>query len=266
MKNRLALILSLFTLVFFGSCEDPSSGQNALLNVILVDTPATWDSVFVSVEGIEIEVLVQGRETNAETFFFDYKPGVKEIEVSALVGGEALLMARGELPIGKIIGAKLLLGTNHYLYLDERRYEMPLVEPGLSEVFLAFEEDLDQGIAYDLLLDFDLEQSILVLNEDPLTLQLNPVVYPFSGIGTGEIEGIISPSTLEPAIYAIQGTDSISTHPNTSGTFLFRIPAGEYAIYVDPKDERYDSLVISNVFVEINTQTDLERLTLNPKE
>lgn len=250
----------------FSSCEDPSSDQKALLNVILVDTPATWDSVFVNVKGVDIEVLVRGRETTSETFFLEYKPGVKDIEVSALVGGEALLMARGELPIGKIISATLRLGNNHYLFLNERRYEMPLSDPGLSELLLDFEQDIEFGTSYDLLLDFDLERSIIVLNEDPLTLQLDPVVIPFSGIGTGEIEGIVSPNTLKPAVYAIQGTDSVSTHPNTSGTFLFRIPAGEYMVYVDPKDDRYDSLVIQNVLVETNLQTDLERLTLLPKE
>ena len=265
-NSRIVLLICSLSLVLFSSCEDQETGQKALLNVILVDTPATWDSVFVNIQGIDIEVLVQGRETTTETFFLEYKPGVKEIEVSALVGGEALLMARGELPTGKIISATLRLGDNHYLFLNERRYEMPLSEPGLSEVPLAFEQDIESLTAYDLLLDFDLERSILVLDEDPLTLQLDPVVIPFSGIGSGEIEGIISPITLKPAVFAIQGTDSVSTHPNTSGTFLFRVPAGSYTIYIDPKDDGYDSLVIQNVQVESNTQTDLERLTLNPKE
>lgn len=266
LKKFILFICAVSALTFLESCEDPSSDQKSLLNVILVDTPATWDSVFVSILGLEVEVQIQGRESSIETFFLDYKPGIKEIEVSALVGGEALLMARGELPIGKIVGAKLRLGDTHYLWLDDRRYAMPLAESIPTDITLAFEQDLEFGVAYDMLVDFDLERSIQVLNEDPLTLSLTPKVTAISGIGSGEIKGRISPSGLKPAIYVISGDDSLSTQVNTSSTFLFRIPAGEYSIYVDPKDDRYDSLVIQDVIVGANFQTDLEVLTIVPKE
>ncbi|MHA7130476.1 DUF4382 domain-containing protein [Algoriphagus namhaensis] len=260
------LYCGFLALFLLNSCEDPSSEQKSLLNVILVDTPATWDSVFVSILGVEVEVQIQGRETDLQSYFLDYKPGVKEIEVSALVGGEALLMARGELPIGKIVGGKLLLGDTHYLWLDDRRYPMPLAAGLTDEVDLTFEQELEFGVAYDLLVDFDLERSILVLDEEPLKLSLHPKVTAISGIGSGEIEGRISPTSLRPGVYAISGTDSISTQVNSSGVFLFRIPEGNYRIYIDPKDDRYDSLVLSNVLVLPNAQTDLETLTIPPKE
>ncbi|MFC3880008.1 DUF4382 domain-containing protein [Algoriphagus namhaensis] len=260
------LVIALISLFLLSSCEDPSSDQKALLNVILVDSPAKWDSVFVSFLGVEVDVRVQGRESTLETFYFEYKPGVKEIEISALVGGEALLMARGELPVGNIVGGRLLLGDTHYLWLNDRRYPLPLADSRLKEIPLDFEEEVEFGLAYDMLVDFDLERSIKVLNEDPLTLNLDPKVTAISGIGSGEIEGRISPSALKPAIYVISGDDSLSTQTNTSSTFLFRIPSGVYTIYVDPKDDRYDSLVIRNVPVETNSQTDLELLTILPKE
>lgn len=175
-------------------------------------------------------------------------------------------MARGELPIGKIIGARLQLGTTHYLWLDDRRYPMPLSPSSQALVPLSFEQDLEFGVAYDMLVDFDLERSIKVLSEEPLSLNLEPKVTAISGIGSGEIEGRISPAALKPAIYVISGTDSLATQTNSSSTFLIRIPAGNYRIYIDPKDDRYDSLVIQDVPVIANGQTDLELLTIPPKE
>ncbi len=269
-QSKLKILFRAFllavTLGFILSCNDSSSDQKALLNVILVDTPATWDSVFVTVQGVEVDVRVQGRETSLQTFFLEYKPGVKEIEVSALVGGAALLMARGELPIGSIEEVRMVLGNNHSLWEDDKQYAMPLEDSGMEIIPLAFDQDLQVGVAYDLLLDFDLERSINVLSQEPLSFSLSPKLTAIAGIGSGEIEGRISPSALQPAIYAIQGTDSLSTQTNTSSVFLFRIPEGTYTIYVDPKDDRYEPLIIPEVLVLPNEQTDLEVLEILPKE
>lgn len=248
------------------SCEDPTSDQKSLLNVILVDTPATWDSVFVSILGVEVDVRVQARESSLETFFLEYKPGVKEIEVSALVAGEALLLARGELPVGNVEGMRLMLGNDHSLWEDDRQYPLPLESSDKEIVPLEFNQELEFGIAYDVIVDFDLERSINVLSSDPLDLSLNPKVTASPGIGSGEIEGRVQPTDLMPAVYAISGTDSLSTQTNSSGIFLFRIPEGTYNLYFDPKNEAFKDTTIFDVEVLQNTQTEIGDVILDPAE
>lgn len=265
MKNPLLFLLTILFSISFWSCEPADSNPTSLLNVILIDAPAQWDSVFVEVEGVDIEIQVLGRESETETFFLPYSLGDKVIEVSALIAGEGLLLGRDELPVGKIISATFRIGDSHSLFLDGDRYVLPLANGGMTEIPLELEMDLEQGIAYDLILDFDLEKSIRVLSESPLVLELDPKLSAVSGIGTGDLKGSISPTTLRPALYAITSGDSVNTHINSSGSFLFRLPAGIYTVYVDPKDERYQAGIIRNVEVIAGKSTDLSRITIAPK-
>lgn len=265
MKKPVLVFLAFLFSISFWSCEPADSNPTSLLNVILIDAPAQWDSVFIEVEGVDIEMQVQGRESETQTFFLPYSLGDKVIEVSALIAGEGLLLGRDELPVGKIISATFRIGDSHSLFLDGDRYVLPLANSGMTEIHLELVMDLEQGIAYDLILDFDLEKSIRVLSESPLAMELDPVLTAISGIGTGEIKGTISPTTLRPAIYAIISGDSVNTHVNSSGSFSFRLQEGTYTVYVDPKDERYLAGILESVEVVSGKSTDLTRITIIPK-
>ncbi|MBB6326479.1 hypothetical protein FHS59_002107 [Algoriphagus iocasae] len=255
-----------FLLFSLWSCEKFDSNPKGLVNVILVDAPATWDSVFVEILGVDIEIISAGKDDGQiETFFLPYEPGDKKIEVSSLIGGEALLLGRDELPDGKILKVTVQLGDEYYLFLDEKRYNMPLFDPSTTEIPIDFEMEIIQGIAYDVVLDFDLEKSIIVTSESPLTLQLDPKITAIKGAGTGEITGIIKPSAIQPAIYAIQNGDSVSTHSNSSGTYEFRITEGKYSIYFDPKNETYADTVIHDLEVLAGETLTIDLVTLKLK-
>ncbi len=226
-------------MLIFSSCEDPDSSPKALLNLILVDSPAKWDSVFVEIEGVDIEVLVEGRETQSQTFFLEYKSGDKRVKVSELVGGNQLLLGRNELPTGQIISAKIILGDNHSMFLDEKNYVLALSDPTFNEINLTTSIDIEQGISYDIILDLDLEKSIKQVSESPLTYNLDPFFTLIKGTGTGQISGILKPLALYPAIYLSDGKDSVSTHVDASGNFNFQAPEGSYRIYFDAKDDLY---------------------------
>lgn len=264
-KTVFKLIFAL-SIVSLWSCKDFDTNPKGLINIILVDSPAQWDSVFVEILGVDVELITSGREDGTiETFFLPYAPGDKKIEVSSLVAGEALLLGRDELPSGKILNITMKLGDEFYLYLKEKRYNMPLVDPSLKEIPIPIEMDVEQAISYDIVLDFDLEKSIKVTNENPLSLQLDPVVIAYKGAGTGEITGVVTPTSLQPAIYAIQDGDSISTHSNNSGTYKFILPEGKYSFYFDPKNESYADTLINNVEIVAGETSTLNRVTLKLK-
>jgi hypothetical protein len=231
-----------------------------------VDTPAKWDSVLVEIEGVDVEVLLEGRETGSQTFYLEYKTGDKKIRVSDLVAGRALIIGRDELPVGKIIGLKVRMGSRHSLYQEKKGYNMPLKKPEDPFVTLETALDLQAGVAFDIILDLDLESSILQTSTDPLSFELDPVFTVILGAGAGEVKGVISPATLKPAIYLIQGIDSISTQVNTSGSYLFRVPKGTYSLYFDPKDSTYNSQRITNVQVDSASITQLELVTFTKKQ
>lgn len=262
--NRLRpLLLLIFPLIIL-SCKEFDDSPKALVNILLIDAPAQWDSVIVEIQGVELEFVPNGREGEVLRIFLPYEPADKLIDISQLVGGTALPVARNEMQLGVITGVTLRLGPDNALYLNENRYGLEL-PGGKTDYFLPIAVDLEQGFSYDLILDFDLEKSIQVINPNPLSLNFNPTLTAYSGIGRGDLTGSTSPTDIRPVIFAIQESDSSSTHTNSAGNFLFRLEPGTYDVFIDPKDSRYNADTISGVIIESGKATPLDRITLTRK-
>jgi hypothetical protein len=245
------------------SCSGGDESPKALVNILLIDAPAKWDSVIVEIQGVELDFIPDGRDGQIQKIFLPYEPGDKEVDVSQLVGGVALPIARSQMQLGLISGITLKLGSSNALYLDKKRYPLALPD-GNTEYSRPLSVDLKSGISYDLILDFDLEQSIQMKTASPFTFDFNPTIAAFSGIEREDVKGKISPATLRPAIYAIKATDTLTTQTNSAGNFLFRLDPGRYTILIDSKDDRYlDSLF--SISVEKGKATELETITLIKK-
>lgn len=264
MKKLQFYLLPIICVLFFASCEDPDSSPKALLNLLLVDSPAKWDSVFVEIEGVDIEVLGDGRETQNQIFFLEYKSGDKRVKVSDLVGGNTLLLGRNELPIGQIINATIILGDEHSMFIDEKEYILKLTDPSDNEISLSTAIHIEQGISYDIVLDMDLEKSIVQASESPLTYALDPTFKLVKGAGTIELSGVLKPVALYPAIYMVSETDTFSTHINTSGKYLFRVPMARYELYFDPKNELYQDTTF-NLDLTADVDSALKEITFKVK-
>lgn len=229
-----------------------------------MDSPAQWDSVIVEIEGVEIDFVQSGRQGETQKLWLPYEPAKKTINLSKLVNGTTLPVSRKEFQIGQITAITLRLGKTHALFQGDNRYELALPSE-ITDFTKELKVDLEAGISYDLVLDVDLEKSIRVVQQDPLKLSFNPTIYAFSGIGRGQVSGTVFPTELKPAIFAISGKDSVSTHTNSSGGFLFRLQPGFYTLYIDPKDNRYFSDTLFNVEIKSGQPTNLERITLRKK-
>lgn len=236
----------------------------ALVNVLLIDAPAQWDSVIVEIQGVELEFVPDGREGEIQKIFLPYEPGDKQVDISQLVGGVALPVARKELQLGVITGITLKLGPGNFLFLDETSYPLQL-PGGETDYAQPVRIDLQTGISYDLIVDFDLEKSVQSKSTTPLSFEFNPTILAYSGIGKGDLTGTTSPTDLRPVIYAISKGDSISTHTDLSGKFAFRLEPGSYTVFVDPKDSRYRTDTIFGLEVAEGKTTSIDRITLSRK-
>lgn len=261
MKHTKLLFFIGIVLLFGTACDGPDTSPKALVNVLLIDAPAKWDSVVVEIQGVEIDFVPNGRQGEIQKIWMPYELAKKTINLSRLVNGIALTISRREFQIGQITGVTLKLGRSHALYQGDTRFDLAL--PGENTDYTQdFNLDLAPGISYDLILDFDLEKSISMTQSNPLRLSYNPTFSVFTGIGRGELSGTIAPTDFKPVIYAIQGMDSVSTHTNTSGSFAFRLVPGIYTLYFDPKDNRYFADTLFNVEVKSGQRTTLDRITL----
>ncbi|MFC3416515.1 DUF4382 domain-containing protein [Algoriphagus hitonicola] len=264
MKFLQILLLSVFSLTFLGACSPTESGPQSLLNIVLVDAPPAYDSVFVEILGVDVTVNVAGRDTDSQTIFIPYDLGDKEIKVSDLVAGEVLLLGRMALPPGRLVGMNLILGDRYFLWQDEDRFEISLFEGFSDDIPIPINLDLEAGLSYDVILDFDLEKSIQTIQSDPLDLVLTPRLTALIPGTFGEISGSLAPSTLRPAIIAASDSDTVSTHTNNTGSFLLRLPPGRYDIFFDPKDGGFLPDTLQNVEVTLGESLSLDRITLSP--
>lgn len=261
MKNIAFHLLFALALLATTACDVAEEGPKALVSVLLVDAPATWDSVVVEVLGVSLEFVPSGRLGEVQTLELPYEPADKAINLSQLVNGIALPVGRKEVPLGKITAITLNLGTSHALYQGDKRFPLPLAT-GTTTFTQVLDLNLEAGISYDLVLDVDLEQSIRVLKESPLELSFTPEIKAYQTLGRGIVSGIISPKELRPAIYAIQGRDSLSTHTDAGGGFTLSLPPGQYTLYIDPKDRRYQADTLFNVPVTAGQRSSLAPLNL----
>lgn len=262
--NRIKILLLLILPAIVFSCKEFDNSPKALVNILLIDAPAKWDSVIVEIQGVELEFIPNSREGEIQKLFLPYEPGDKQVDISQLVAGTALPMARTELNLGVISGITLRLGTGNSLFQTDNKYPLEL-PAGQTDYFQLLDVNLEQGFSYDVVLDFDLEKSIQMTDSSPLTFDFNPTIRAYSGIGRGDLSGTTSPSELNPVIFAIKDADSVSTHTNSSGNFLFRLDPGTYTVFIDPKDIRYKTDTIFNVLVETGKATPLDRITLKRK-
>jgi hypothetical protein len=253
--------LSAFVLI---ACEGPDDSPKALVNILLIDSPARWDSVVLEIKGVEIDFVQSGRQGEPQKIWMPYEPAKKTINLSKLVNGITLPVSRKELQLGQITALTLRLGKGHALFQGDTRYELALPSE-VSDFTKDLKVDLEAGISYDLVLDVDLEKSIKVVQQNPLKLSFTPTIYAYSGIGRGEVSGNVFPTELKPAIFAVSGKDSVSTHTNSSGGFLFKLKPGFYSLYIEPKDNRYFSDTLLNVEIKSGQRTSLDRITLRRK-
>lgn len=261
MVRVLQLCILIGWLVGFASCEDQSKAPGALLNLVLVDAPPAFDSVFIEILGVDARVLIADSE---QSFFIPYDLGDKQIKISDLVGGNVLLLGREVLPAGQLIGLDLRLGNNHQLWEDETAYPIPLASGRDPFVSIQASETLESGLSYDLILDFDLQRSIQTVSQTPLGLELTPTVQLIRPGEMGQLQGSIQ-GNFRPAFYAIREGDSLSTQTNSSGSFLFRLAPGRYSLYADPKNENFLPVILPDLEIIAGQTSILDPLTFSPK-
>jgi hypothetical protein len=95
--------------------------------------------------------------------------------------------------------------------------------------------------------------------------KLKPVLRTITEAQDGAIKGIVDPKEATPAIYAINGLDTVGAtfSDTTSGGFLIRgLPAGTYDVVFVPNAE-YGVVEKTDVAVSLGAVTDLGTITIN---
>ena len=212
-------------LVFVGIASCTKDKGTAHLSVQMTDAPANYDAVSVDVQGVEItgeNGSAVTLSTNAAVYnLLDYANGV------------STLIATGDLNAGTVSQIRLILGTNNTVTVDGVVHPLSTPSASQSGLKLQIHQTFEAGVSYNILLDFDANQSVVLQGNG--TYQLKPVIRTIDTAVSGSIRGSITPVGLIVKVSAVSGENTYSTVTNASGEFLIAgLPEGSYIVTVTP--------------------------------
>lgn len=267
MKNQIKSILNYtfagilaLGMVALTGCSIDSTPSMGTLQVKMHDAPADYDEVNIFIERVEVNNTTgdQGWQTISE-------PN-ESFNLLELTNGVFEVIADTELEVGTYPQIRLVVSRDANTVVINGE-EHGLFVPSGSEtgVKLNVNAEIQEGIVYTLLLDFDALRSVVKTGQAPNPgYILKPVIRATNEAITGNIGGVVEPFEARAIVYAIAGDDTLSTTfaDEENGEFLLvGLEAGSYTVSVEA--ETYSSESFDGVEVTVGETTEMETIVLD---
>ncbi len=266
------MIYKLFILlgisVFFLGCsksDNPTSpaGSTGILKITMIDSPANFSQVNIVVDSVQAHISTSG--STGGWYTLNNVPATYDL--LTLVNGANAVIGQDTLPAGNYSQIRLYIGTGSNIVLNSQTHALTTPSGSQSGIKLNVHATIQAGMTYNLTIDFDANQSIVVTGA-PINPKyiLKPVIRTAATATTGIISGVVSPDTVSASVWAITGIDSSSTSTDASGGFkLYYLNPDTYQVFIAPKDNAYLDTTISNVTVTASNTTALGTVILTHK-
>lgn len=259
-------LLALCGILIMISCDLANDNTQASMQVFLTDAPANYESVVIDIE--EIRVHKNQNAGDDEDGWRTIRNEPLQVDLLNLTNGNMQFMGETDLETGTYNQMRLILGNQNLLVMNDGQ-TVPLTTPSAQESGLKLDIDteVESGINYILLLDFDASRSIVEAGNSGQYL-LQPVIRAVNLTGTGTINGTIEPADAMPWVYAIADSDTIAgTKATDQGDFMMiGLPPDNYQVSMEPTNTEYNMTVISDVEVTAPDTTRLNTITLDRVE
>ena len=257
MKNAFKIFTCLAVMgLGFTSCSTEDSKEGAGFSVKLIDAPGDYEQVLVDVQAIE--VILDGETHQLPVA----EPGVYDL--LELTGGVSALLVETVLPAGKLSQIRLVLGEENSVVTTEGTLHLTTPSAQQSGLKLNVHQDLESGILYNFILDFNVDKSIIEANNGD-GLILRPVVRATLEAQSGAISGVVTPAEVQSLVTATQDSIEVAAYTSAdTGVFLlYGVPAGNYQVTVTPDSTSgIVPVTIEDVIVEKGATKDLGSVSL----
>ncbi|MCR6721488.1 MAG: DUF4382 domain-containing protein [Chitinophagaceae bacterium] len=210
-------------IIAFGllSCEKSDknidSENKARVQIRLTDDPGDYEAVWIDIKDVQVNV------TNNDDEGWESLEGVHagSYDLLKLVNDKDTLLVDAFIPAGRLHQIRLILGTENYVQVNGNLIKLTTPSAQQSGLKLNFQQDVEAGLMYSILLDFDVARSIVETGNDKYILK--PVIRGSLESVGGSISGVVVPADFPTVIYAILGNDTItSTFTDFNGAFTLR--------------------------------------------
>jgi hypothetical protein len=258
-RNAFALLSLLIAVAIFAtSCtkNDQNASNKARFQVYLTDDPGNYEQVVIDVQDIKINYssdTASGWQSLGAVRTGSY-------DVLKLVNDRDTLLADAEINTGKIQQIRLVLGPNNYVKIGGQNYPLETPSAQQSGLKLNIHQDVNEGILYKLIMDFDASRSIVKTGNGKYILK--PVIRTTLQAMGGTIKGFVKPDSVITAVYAIQGTDTAGTY-TSNGSYMIRgLAAGSYTLSFVPTDTTFRNATRTGINVTTNNVTVVDTVTV----
>ena len=260
MKSKFSFFMLLCLAVLAMSCstsnEDDPNGSSAQVNFYLVDAPASYDEVWVEVLAIRVKVDEDGiddddRDDDDESDWVEIVYDESQpINLLDLTGGNSELLGTEDFPAGEIDQVRLILGENNYVIKGGERFEMKTPSAQQSGLKIKVDEEIEGGMSYDLIIDFDAARSIVEAGNSGQII-LKPVLRAYIDEVSMGVQGQVLPLEAQPVLVTVQGEgEEFNTFVDADGNYkITGLDEGVYNITFTPNDA-YRIVLMEGIIVE----------------
>ncbi|MCR9181473.1 MAG: DUF4382 domain-containing protein [Flavobacteriaceae bacterium] len=258
MKNLIKISLVFIALFAFISCSDDESNDDGTsrIKVSLTDAPGDYEHVYVDVQ----DVVVKYSDIEGEVSLGNINAGIYDL--LELTGGISVLLADEEVPSGNISQMRLVLGSENSIVIEGETYPLQTPSAQQSGLKLTINQTLENGILYEFVLDFDVEESIVVQGNGGYLLK--PVIRASTLAESGSISGTVLPLGIQVLVTASNEVNTISAYTNAEGNFVLHgVPEGTYTVTIEPElASGFEIMILEDVEVVNGQITALGSITL----
>jgi Domain of unknown function (DUF4382) len=258
--------LAVFCILFWTGCTDQTTNvdpddQNGRLKMYLVDSPAALDSVIICVTRVE----VHRAGSDSTSGWFIINDSTRYFDLLRLTNGASAILGDTSLPAGQYTQIRLIIGEGSYVIDQGVKHDLEIPSGSQTGLKLIHQFTIESGKLYELLLDFNVEKSIIITGNGKY--KLKPTIRVIPLVISGSISGKVLPLDAQPTIWTVYGIDTITTYTDLQGLFkLMGMLQGLYDVNIIPLDTLlYRDTVITGVQVIANQDTDIGTVTLQPK-
>ncbi len=259
MKNQMKCAAGLLPILFaFMGCSKESA-QTANLQVRLSDAPGDFKEVNIDIEGVQVNTDSSSASSGWKSL--NIKKGVYNL--LKLTNGLDTLLGNIQLPEGQVSQLRLILGSNNTVNVSGQPFALNTPSGQQSGLKIQVHTTLKAGITYKIILDFDAARSIVLTGSGKFNLK--PVIRSAVEAESGAIKGIVTPMTSTPAVFVINGQDTIAstyTDPFTGKFLINGVVPGAYTVWFSPKSG-YQAMGISNVNVTLGNVTNIDTVRIS---
>lgn len=259
----LSLWLIVFSTLIFVSCNDKDDNvapqQMPTVNVRLTDAPGDYDEVNVEV----LDVLIKNNSDTGDGGWVSIGNVTPQIyNLLDLTGGiNVLLAGNANVPSGNLGQIRLLLGDENTVVKDGVSHPLHTPSAQQSGLKLQINTLLLPNVTYDFMLDFDVNQSIVIEAGGSGNYNLHPVIRIVTTANAGIIKGIVTttPAGVQVLASVEVGGAPVSAFTDEDGKFQINgIPAGTYTVTLTPDvTSGLPTLTVENVIVVNGQITDI---------